>query len=62
MLSRLYFLGHRRKFPHEVEENPSPDDLVAAERGRGGGIGVQGPEEPDNTKLASCYEGQASDV
>lgn len=44
-----------------LEENHSPADPIAAER-QGKRHGVQGPEEPDNTKLANCYEGQTSDV
>lgn len=44
-----------------LEENCSPADPIAAER-QGRRHGVQGPEEPANAKLASCYEGQTSDV
>jgi len=62
MLSRLQFLADRRGFPSELEEGPSSAALTTAER-EGKRYGVQGPEEEqDNTKLASHYEGQASDL
>ena len=61
MLSRPPFLDDRRGFPHELAEDPSSAALIAAER-EGKRYGVQGPEEQDNTKLASRYEGQTSDM